>query len=83
MSQDELLDCTEDIMEAIDVDGDGDITQVEEISSANNLMQIILGRIHRTCLQESVHGKYAKRRKLVNSRLCNHDINRNIFRLFQ
>ena len=50
MSQDELLDCTEDIMEAIDVDGDGDITQVDQISSANNLMQIILGRIHRTCL---------------------------------
>ena len=30
VSQDDLLDCTEDIMEAIDVDGDGDITQVEE-----------------------------------------------------
>ena len=29
IGQEELLDCTEDIMEAIDVDGDGDITQVE------------------------------------------------------
>ena len=26
----EILDCTEEIMEAIDVDGDGDITQVRE-----------------------------------------------------
>ena len=38
VSHDELLDCTEDIMEAIDVDGDGDITQVEEISIATYLM---------------------------------------------
>ena len=28
VGEEELLDCTEEIMEAIDVDGDGDITQV-------------------------------------------------------
>ena len=28
IAQEDLLDCTEDIMEAIDVDGDGDITRV-------------------------------------------------------
>ena len=28
IGQEELLDCAEDIMEAIDVDGDGEITRV-------------------------------------------------------
>ena len=28
IAQEDLLDCTEEIMEAIDVDGDGDITRV-------------------------------------------------------
>ena len=69
MSQDELLDCTEDIMEAIDVDGDGDITQVEESSSTITLMQIISGRVHRTFLQKSVYGKYAQCRNLKYSAL--------------
>ena len=53
IEHEDLLDCTEDIMEAIDVDGDGDITRVGVGTvSANNLFLLIPGGVHRARLPE-------------------------------
>ena len=43
IAQEDLLDCTEDIMEAIDVDGDGDITKVNSPGSEAQLIFIFIG----------------------------------------
>ena len=49
VQEEDRLDCTEDIMEAIDDDGYGDITRVWHLNS----------NVHKACTHQSVYGELA------------------------